>query len=146
MTDLQATIGRAQLDKLPQFIVRRKENFAYLFDGLKQFEEHLQLPVWHEKADPSWFAFPLLVPETASFSRYDITRFLEEHKLETRTLFAGNILKQPAYQDVSKRQVGDLPVADLIMRGAFFIGVYPGLDRRHLDYMIETFEAFFRQV
>jgi CDP-6-deoxy-D-xylo-4-hexulose-3-dehydrase len=146
MTDLQAAIGRAQLDKLPNFITRRKENFAYLYDGLKQFEEHLQLPAWHEKADPSWFAFPLLVLEKAPFSRYEMTRYLEEHKVETRTLFAGNILKQPAYRDVPKRQIGELPVADSIMRGAFFIGVYPGLDRRHLDYMIDTFEAFFRQV
>lgn len=146
LTDPQAAMGLAQLDKLPDFIERRKRNFRYLYEGLKPFEEHLALPTWHEKADPAWFALPLLVREDAPFTRHDITRFLEENMVETRPLFAGNILKQPAYEDIECRVVGDLPVADDILRGAFFVGVFPGLDIPQLDYMIETFENFFRQL
>ena len=104
------------------------------------------LPKWHDKADPAWFAFPLLVREEAPFGRHNITRFLEEHLVETRPLFAGNILKQPGYRGITSRVIGDLHVADQIMRGAFFVGVYPGLDRPHLDYMIDMFEKFFKQV
>lgn len=146
LTDPQAAMGLAQLDKLPDFIERRKRNFRYLYGGLKPFEEHLALPTWHEKADPAWFALPLLVREDAPFTRHDLTRFLEENMVETRPLFAGNILKQPAYEDIECRVVGDLPVADDILRGAFFVGVFPGLDIPQLDYMIETFENFFRQL
>lgn len=143
LTDPQAAMGLAQLDKLPDFIERRKRNFAYLYDGLKSFEEFLILPTWYEKADPAWFAFPLLVRDEAPFHRHQITRFLEENKVETRPLFAGNILMQPGYRDIEHRVAGPLPVADHIMRGAFFVGVYPGLDIPQLDYMIETFGKFF---
>ena len=143
LTDPQAAMGLAQLDKLPDFIERRKRNFAYLYDGLKSFEEFLILPTWYEKADPAWFAFPLLVRDEAPFRRHQITRFLEENKVETRPLFAGNILMQPGYRDIEHRVAGPLPVADHIMRGAFFVGVYPGLDIPQLDYMIEAFGKFF---
>jgi CDP-6-deoxy-D-xylo-4-hexulose-3-dehydrase len=143
LTDPQAAMGLAQLDKLPDFIERRKRNFAYLYEGLKSFEEFLILPSWHEKADPAWFAFPILVRDEAPFLRHRITRFLEENKVETRPLFAGNILMQPGYRDIEHRVAGPLPVADHIMRGAFFVGVYPGLDIPQLDYMIETFGKFF---
>jgi CDP-4-dehydro-6-deoxyglucose reductase, E1 len=143
-TDPQLAMGLAQLDKAPAFIERRKHNFHYLYEGLKQFEDYLMLPTWHEKADPSWFAFPLLVRSDAPFMRHELTRFLEFNQVETRLIFAGNILKQPGYQNIEHRVIGDLPVADEIMRGAFFIGVYPGLDDARLDYMIEVFEKFFR--
>jgi len=123
LTDLQATIGLAQMKKLSSFITSRKTNFAYLFENLRQFEEHLILPSWHEKADPSWFAFPILVRDSAPFSRHHLTRFMEENKVETRTLFAGNLLKQPAYKDIDYRVIGDLPVSDFIMRAAFSVGV-----------------------
>jgi CDP-4-dehydro-6-deoxyglucose reductase, E1 len=146
LTDPQAAMGLAQMDKLPDFIARRKRNFAYLYEGLQPFAEHLILPSWHEKADPSWFAFPLLVRDGAPFMRHEITRYLEEHLVETRPLFAGNILKQPAYRNIRHRVIGDLPVADHIMRGAFFVGVYPGLDTPQLDYMLETFHTYFAQL
>jgi CDP-4-dehydro-6-deoxyglucose reductase, E1 len=145
LTDPQAAMGVVQMDKLPEFIVRRKENFAYLYEGLKQFEEFLLLPTWHAKADPSWFALPLWLRDEAPFLRHELTRFLETNKVETRLIFAGNILKQPAYRDVPHRVVGDLAVADKIMRGSFFVGVYPGLDRPRLDYMIDTFSRFFKE-
>jgi CDP-4-dehydro-6-deoxyglucose reductase, E1 len=144
-TDPQLAMGLAQLDKAPAFIERRKHNFHYLYEGLKQFEDYLMLPTWHEKADPSWFAFPLLVRPDAPFMRHELTRFLEYNQVETRLIFAGNILKQPGYRHIEHRVIGGLPIADEIMRGAFFVGVYPGLDDARLDYMIGMFERFFKE-
>jgi CDP-6-deoxy-D-xylo-4-hexulose-3-dehydrase len=146
ITDPQAAMGLAQMDKLPGFVAARKRNFAYLYEGLQQFEEFLMLPTWHQKADPSWFAFPLLVKKSAPFMRHDLTRFLEANKVQTRLIFAGNILKQPGYRDINHRVIGDLPIADEIMRGGFFVGVFPGLDTQRLDYMIDMFEKFFKQL
>lgn len=142
LTDPQAAMGLAQLDKVEQFIERRKRNFRYLYRHLQLYEEYFHLPTWHEKADPSWFAMPLVVRDDAPFMRYNITRYLEERLVETRPLFAGNLLKQPAYRDIEHRVVGELPVADQILRGAFFVGVYPGLDIPQMDYMIEAFAEF----
>lgn len=144
ITDPQAAMGLAQLDKLPDFIARRKQHFTYLYAGLQQYEQYIMLPTWHEKADVSWFAFPILVRDEAPFQRHELTRFLELNHVQTRLVFAGNILRQPAYQEIERRVVGDLPVADQIMRGAFFIGVYPGLDIPRLDYIIDTFDKFFK--
>ncbi len=146
LTDPQAAMGLAQLRKLPDFVARRKENFAYLYEQLQPFAEYLMLPTWHPKANPSWFAMPLYVREDAPFLRHELTRFLEEHKVQTRLIFAGNILRQPAYQDIPCRVAGDLTGSDLIMQGGFFVGVYPGMDRARLDYMVEQFAAFFRQL
>ena len=146
LTDPQAAMGLAQVAKLPQFISRRKHNFAYLYKHLQKFEEFLILPTWHPKSDPSWFAFPLTVREDAPFMRHELTRFLEMNHVQTRPLFAGNILRQPAYQHITSRSVGDLPASDKIMRGSFFIGVYPGMDQQRLDYMIEQFKNFFGQL
>jgi len=146
ITDPQAAMGLEQLQKLPEFIARRKENFAYLYEGLRRFEEFLKMPSWHEKANPSWFAFPLYVRPDAPFLRHELTRFLELHKVQTRLIFAGNILRQPAYQDIDYRAIGDLKVSDQIMEGGFFVGIYPGLDKARLDYMIDQFESFFKQL
>jgi CDP-6-deoxy-D-xylo-4-hexulose-3-dehydrase len=146
ITDPQAAMGLEQLQKLPEFIARRKENFAYLYDGLKRFDEFLKMPSWHEKADPSWFAFPLYVRPEAPFLRHELTRFLELNKVQTRLIFAGNILRQPAYQEIAYRAIGDLKVSDQIMEGGFFVGVYPGLDKARLDYMIDQFGSFFKQL
>ena len=142
MTDPQAAMGLAQLDKLASFIATRKRNFHYLYDGLRQYEAFLELPRWHEKADPSWFAFPMLVRADAPFLRHELTRFLEAHQVETRLIFAGNILKQPGYRHIEHRIAGDLPVSDQIMGRAFFLGVYPGLDTPQLDYMIDMVGRF----
>jgi CDP-6-deoxy-D-xylo-4-hexulose-3-dehydrase len=100
------------------------------------------MPEWHQKADPSWFAFPLSIREHAPFSRYELTKYLELQNIETRLLFAGNILSQPAYQEIDSRAIGDLAVSDQIMKGSFFVGVYPGLDANRLDYMIDMFGRF----
>ena len=146
MTDLQAAVGLAQLNKLPAFISQRKANYAYLSEALVAFQEHLLLPTAHEKADPSWFAFPISVRDEAPFTRYELTTFLEHRHVETRPLFAGNILKQPAYKDINHRVIGNLQVTDQIMRTTFFVGLFPGLGRTHLDYMIDSLSDFFDQL
>ena len=146
LTDVQAAMGNVQLEKLPDFIARRRRNFAYLYAGLRKYESALLLPTWHPKANPSWFAFPITVRDSAPFDRHEISRFLEEHNVETRPLFAGNILKQPGYKDIRARVIGDLPVANQILKNTFFIGVFPGLDDPQLDYMIAMFEKFFSRL
>jgi CDP-6-deoxy-D-xylo-4-hexulose-3-dehydrase len=146
MTDLQAAIGLAQLDKLSDFVAARRRNFTRLYEGLKPHEEFLVLPVWSEHAEPSWFAFPITVREDAPFSRRDLTAFLEQHNIETRLLFAGNLLRQPGYRNIPHRIAGDLVKSDRVLRSTFFVGVYPGLDAPRMAHILETFEAFFDRV
>jgi CDP-6-deoxy-D-xylo-4-hexulose-3-dehydrase len=145
MTDVQAAIGLAQLDKLLGFIAARKQNFTLLCEGLKPYEGFLILPTWSERADPAWFAFPVTVRPGAPFTRRDLTDWLEGRNIETRFLFAGNIVRQPGYRHIEHRTVGDLANSDLVLRSTFFIGVYPGLDDARLAYMLEAFTDFFRK-
>lgn len=144
--DLQAAIGLQQLQKLPQFIQKRKKNFRKLHEELSKFEDYFILPKTVPKADPCWFAFPITVKEKAPFKRKDIVNFLEEHHIATRPLFAGNILRQPAYKSVKCRVVGKLQNSDAVMKSSFFVGIHPGLTEEMLEYMIETFEEFIRKI
>ena len=144
ITDVQAAMGVAQLEKLPDFVAARKRNFARLYAGLRQYEEFFVLPRWLPQSDPSWFAFPLTVRDSAPFDRTTLTRYLEGRQIETRVLFAGNILEQPGYRDIERRVIGDLPNAAVVLRGTFFVGVYPGLDEQRLDYMLQVFSDFAR--
>ncbi len=139
-TDMQAAVGVAQLKKLPGFIEARKRNFAYLKAGLKdrKVEEQFVLPEATPNSDPSWFGLPLLVRETAPFSRNAVIDFLYAKKIATRQLFGGNLVRQPAYADLKYRVVGDLRMSDRVMNQAFWIGVYPGLTQAMLDYVLET--------
>ncbi|MGD0507348.1 MAG: lipopolysaccharide biosynthesis protein RfbH [Terriglobales bacterium] len=139
-TDMQAAVGVAQLKKLPGFIEARKRNFAYLKAGLKakNVEEHFVLPEATPNSDPSWFGLPLLVRDTAPFSRNALIEFLYAKKIATRQLFGGNLVRQPAYADLNYRVVGDLRNSDRVMNQAFWIGVYPGLTQPMLDYVLET--------
>jgi len=139
-TDMQAAVGVAQLKKLPAFIEARKRNFAYLKAGLKDrnIEEQFVLPEATPNSDPSWFGLPLLVRETAPFSRNTLIEFLNAKKIATRQLFGGNLVRQPAYADLNYRVVGDLQMSDRVMNQAFWIGVYPGLTQPMLDYVLET--------
>lgn len=141
-TDIQAALGVVQLKKLPGFIEKRKHNFHRLFEGLKRYEHHLILPHWSERADVSWFAFPITMRPDAPFTRQELVRWLEDARIETRLLFAGNILKQPGYRDMKCRLVGKLENSDLVMRNSFFIGVYPVLDDVRISYMLDKFEEF----
>ncbi len=144
LTDMQAAVGVAQLQKLPGFIAARKRNWQWLRDGLQPFEEFFILPEPTPHSDPSWFGFLLTVRPSAPFTRNQLIRFLEDHKIATRLLFGGNLTRQPAYQDIPYRVVGDLRHTDLAMNQTFWIGVYPGLTAEMIGYVIETFAEFLR--
>lgn len=138
LTDMQAAIGVAQLRKLSSFIETRRRNFQILHEGMRDLEEFFILPQATPGAEPSWFGFPLAVRHEAPFSRNDVLRYLEESKIATRLLFGGNLLRQPAYQGVQHRKVGDLVNSNFVMDRALWIGVWPGLSENMLSYMIET--------
>jgi len=137
-TDMQAALGASQIEKLPHFIDRRKENFQYLLAALKPLEDYLLLPEATQGSDPSWFGFPIGVRPSAPFTREDLIRALDAKKIGTRLLFGGNLLRQPAYQGCAYRVVGDLPNTDFVMNNVFWIGVYPGLTEPMLDYVADT--------
>jgi len=143
ITDMQAAIGCAQLEKLPEFIRLRKRNFVYLYERLKEYDKYLYLPKWDKDSEPSWFGLPLLVGESAPFARADIVSYLERNKVATRMLFGGNLTKQPAYKDVKYRVSGKLKNTDLIMNNLFWVGVYPGIKKEELNFMAELFKSFF---
>ncbi|SMD34337.1 CDP-6-deoxy-D-xylo-4-hexulose-3-dehydrase [Reichenbachiella faecimaris] len=146
VTDMQAAVGVAQLDKLPEFIQKRKDNFQYLKEGLKPYEEYLILPEATKNSDPSWFGFLLSVRENNKFTKNELTNHLESANIKTRQLFAGNLLKQPAYKDIDHRVIGDLPNTNYIMNNALFIGVYPGIDEEKNQYIVNTFAEFFKKI
>ena len=145
MTDMQASIGVAQLDKLEWFIRKRKENFDRLHSGLAPYQDKIILPKATPHSDPSWFGFLLTVKENAGFSRNKLTSFLEQNSIETRNLFCGNLTRQPAFLDIKKRQIGDLKNTDLIMNNTFFIGLFPGIDKAKIDYVLKVFRKFFKR-
>jgi CDP-6-deoxy-D-xylo-4-hexulose-3-dehydrase len=140
-TDIQAAIGLAQLDRLDDFLERRQQNFETLFAGLSKYQDVLVLPRWSDKATPAWFGFPITV--SSGVRRDDLVQWLEAANIETRQVFAGNILRQPAYRDVPSRVCGDLANSDRVMRDTFFIGVYPGLTDEMLAFVLEQFDRFF---
>jgi len=146
MTDMQAAIGVAQIEKLQGFIEARKRNFSRLLSGLGKYSDFLILPRPTQKSDPAWFSFPMTVRENPKFRRADLVAFLEKNLIETRNLFSGNLLRHPAYADVRHRVVGDLTNSDIVTDSTFFIGVYPGLSRAHIDYVLEKFEEFFERM
>jgi CDP-6-deoxy-D-xylo-4-hexulose-3-dehydrase len=141
-TDMQAALGVSQIAKLPDFIERRKINFAYLKNELKPLEDVLVLPVAGEHSDPSWFGFPIAVKPEAPFTRDQLTRALDAQKIGTRLVFAGNLLRQPAYEGYEHRVIGELKNTDYVMNQVFWIGVYPGLTNEMLDFIVETIKNF----
>jgi len=145
VTDMQAAIGCAQLEKLPRFIEARKNNFRFLYKVFEEYSGYFILPQAEKHSDPSWFGFPVLVKDTAPFNRADIVSYLEDKKIATRMLFGGNLLKQPAYKNIKHRIAGDLRNTDLVMNNLFWIGVYPGLTKPMLSYMERVLHNFFRK-
>lgn len=141
VTDMQAAIGVAQLQKLPGFIEARRRNFRLLHAGLSDLREFLILPEATPGSDPSWFGFPIAVRPGAPFTRDQVTRHLEDHGIKTRLLFGGNLVRQPAYRDIQKRMVGDLTNSDFVMNHVFWIGVYPGLTAPKIDYILSAFHS-----
>jgi len=142
---MQAAVGCAQLEKFPSFVEKRKANFRRLYDGLKDLPE-LQLFEKYPGSDPSWFGFLITLTGRAKFTRNDLAKYLEEHNIQTRNLFAGNILKHPCFETLKEgvdyRVVGELKNTDRIMNDAFWIGLYPGMSDEKLDYMIRTIREF----
>ncbi len=139
LTDMQAAVGLAQLDKLESFTAARKGNFRRLHEGLADLQEFLILPEATAHSDPSWFGFPVALRDDCPVDRDTILRFMNDRKIATRLLFAGNLVRQPAYLNAEHRRVGDLSGADLVMDRVFWVGVYPGLSGEQVDYMIESF-------
>lgn len=143
ITDMQAACALAQLDRLDEFIEVRKANFSYLKDRLHSCADYLQLPEATPKSDPSWFGFPVVLKDSAGVSRVDLLNYLDQNKIATRLLFAGNLTRQPYIMGQTYRVSGELTNTDVVMNQTFWLGVFPGLTHAHLDYMVEKIEAFF---
>jgi CDP-6-deoxy-D-xylo-4-hexulose-3-dehydrase len=141
-TDMQAAIGTAQLARVDEFVAARRRNHARLRESLAPYADRLILPAAPPNTDPSWFGFVLTVREDAGFTRGELTAYLESRRIETRSLFSGNLLRHPAFADIEHRVVGSLAVSDAITERTFFVGVFPGLDERRLDYMVDAFGRF----
>ena len=143
-TDMQAAVGLSQIRKLPGFIEARKRNFRMLHEGLRGLEEFFILPSPTPGSDPSWFGFPLAVRPGAPFTRDALIRRLNAARIGTRLLFAGNLLRQPAYRNLRFRAVGDLPHTDFVMNQVFWIGVYPGITPPMIDHVLDVLRGFAR--
>ncbi len=138
ITDMQAAVGLSQLKKLDGFVKKRRENFDYLKELLKEIEDKIILPKATENCDASWFGFLISVKENSKVSKQELCEFLESKKVGTRQLFAGNLIRQPLYQNIEKRVIGDLPNTDFIMNSSFWVGIWPGLHQEHLKYIADT--------
>ncbi len=142
MTEMQAALGLAQMDKLESFTRIRRNNFDRLYHALEKYKKHLILPRATEGSEPSWFGFPITVRETAPFKRSELVAWLEQHSIGTRMLFGGNLLRQPAYMKIKRRIFDELMNSDAIMRDAFWIGVAPHITGGMMDYMTDTLKEF----
>ncbi len=145
VTDMQAAIGIAQMDKINDFVNARINNHKYLEKKLKKYNHFITLPKKYKKSIPSWFGFLIKVKSESPFKRNDLVFFLEKNKVATRMLFAGNLTKQPAYLNQNHRVIGNLKNTNSLMDNAFWIGVYPGLTEDKLEYIIEVFDKFFKK-
>lgn len=143
ITDMQAACGLAQLEKLDYFIQRRRENYSYLRSRLESVCEFLELPEATPNSNPSWFGFPLTLKPEAGVTRVELTRFLDDNKIGSRLLFAGNLLKQPYFKDIEYKVVGDLTNTNITMNSTFWIGVQPSLTFEQLDFVADKIVEFF---
>ncbi len=144
-TDMQAAIGCEQLKRADRFIAARRKNHQYLLDCMMDYSDYFVLPQKLPKAEPSPFGFVLSVRDGAGFSKNEIVAYLEKKNIATRQIFAGNIIRQPAYKKSKYRAIGELSGADFIMNNAFWVGVYPGMDAPRLEYMAGTFHEFMKE-
>jgi CDP-6-deoxy-D-xylo-4-hexulose-3-dehydrase len=140
--DIQAAIGLKQLDKLPDFVSKRQDNWKYLSEGLLNLQEYFMLPRATDNSEPSWFGFALTITKSAGFDRNTLINFLNKRNIGTRLLFGGNLLRQPAFQGTPARQISNLENTDEIMNSTFWLGVWPGLQKPMLDYILESLHDF----
>jgi len=144
ITDMQAACGLAQLDRLDNFINKRKENFNFLYKNLKDLNDLLILPEVEKNSEPSWFGFPLSLRENNKYNRNDLINYLNNSKIGTRLLFSGNLIKQPYMKDVNFRVHEHLKNTDFVMNNTFWVGLYPGLSLNHLEYSINKLKDYFK--
>ncbi len=142
VSDMQASVGLSQLTKADHFVERRKANHAILSEMFKEFEEHFILPKATINSEPSWFGFMLTIREGSPIERNKFVEYLEQNKIGTRLFFGGNLLRQPAYYNLNYRKIDDLKNTDLIMNNSFWLGVWPGLQQIHYDYIINTVRKY----
>lgn len=144
--ELQAAMGLVQLKKLPEFVRVRERNFKRIYEIFSKYENYFILPVPVQHSKPSWFAFPLTLRNDSKFRREDLLKWFEKNKIETRLLFSGNIMHQPAYRNMDCRVVGGLKNSDKIMKDTFFIGVYPGMTEEKMDYISQKIDEFIKSL
>ncbi len=142
ITDIQAAIGLAQFSRLEEFIEKRRKNFLYLNNLLFKLKKHFILPKATANSKPSWFGFPLTIKSNSKINRHHLVNYLEENGISTRLLFGGNIIKQPYMLNQEYRVVGDLNISNRIMKNSFWIGIYPGLRKKHLLHTYKTLEKY----
>jgi CDP-6-deoxy-D-xylo-4-hexulose-3-dehydrase len=145
ITDMQAACGLGQLSRLEGFIKKRKENFNFLYKNLKDLQDFLILPEPEINSEPSWFGFPLSLVNNTKYNRNDIVQYLNSNKIGTRLLFSGNLIKQPYMKEVNFRVHGKLENTDFVMNNTFWIGLYPGLSLKHLEYVINKLKDYFKK-
>jgi CDP-6-deoxy-D-xylo-4-hexulose-3-dehydrase len=143
ITDMQAACGLAQLDKLEGFIHKRREIFSYLQNRLASLSDFIQLPEPTPNSEPSWFGFPITLKDGCGAERVQLTQYLDQHKIGTRLLFAGNLIRQPYFKELPHRVVGSLENTDKTMRDTFWIGLYPALGEEHFEFVADKLEEFF---
>lgn len=143
ITDMQAACGLAQLQRLPEFIEKRNANYQYLKERLASLADFLDVAQATDNSTPSWFGFPITLKQNTDTNRNDLIKYLDQNKIGTRLLFAGNLIRQPYFQNLPYRVVGDLTNTDITMNQTFWLGIYPGLSQEHLDYVADKLETFF---
>jgi len=143
ISDMQAACGLAQLKRLPEFITKRNANFDYLAQRLSTLSDFIELTKPTENSEPSWFGFPITVKESSGVSRVDLTKYLDQNKIGTRLLFAGNLIRQPYFEGLEYRVVGELTNTNITMHQTLWLGIYPGLGNEQLNYIAEKMEEFF---